>query len=325
MPAGIEQYDSMFSVREMPWHKLGVVLDDYPQSIEEALLASGLEWRVDQSPIYIPVNEPDASFTPVEDFVANIRADTKQVLGIVGSDYQVVQNAEAFAFLDTLIQSDLHFETAGSLHNGRRVWVLARKPDHIEVGGDDVATYIYVANSHDGSLSVTAAVTPIRIVCANTLGFALRKSERDASRTFKFKHMGNLDLRFEEAREVLNLTLNYEQAFKDLGDKLAQERMTTPAFERVAKSLVGLPDEALGDRAVANREEAADAMTQIFKGQGEDGDTTGNSPQTKWAAVNAIGEYADWNRRVTKRTNQMARSFEDTSLKQRGLELVLAE
>ncbi len=105
---------------------------------------------------------------------ANLREDTGGVLGIVSDEYEVVDNRDAFRFLDVLIGSELHFETAGSLWGGRRVWCLARLPEHVELGGDRSATYIYVANSHDGSMAVTAAVTPIRIVCANTLGVALR-------------------------------------------------------------------------------------------------------------------------------------------------------
>jgi hypothetical protein len=110
------------------------------------------------------------------------------VLGIVSDEYEVVDHRDAFRFLDALIGSDLHFETAGSLWGGRRVWCLARLPEYIELGGDPSATYLYVANSHDGSMAVTAAATPIRIVCANTLGTALRQAERGASaqRTFRF-------------------------------------------------------------------------------------------------------------------------------------------
>ena len=80
------------------------------------------------------------------------------MLGIVSDEYEVVDNRDAFRFLDALIGSELHFETAGSLWGGRRVWVLARLPEYVELGGDPSATYIYVANSHDGSMAVTAAV-----------------------------------------------------------------------------------------------------------------------------------------------------------------------
>jgi Domain of unknown function (DUF932) len=105
---------------------------------------------------------------------------------IVSDEYEVVDNRDAFRFVDALIGSELHFETAGSPWGGWRVWVLARLPEFIELGGDQSTTYVYVVNSHNGSMAVTAAATPIRIVCANTLGAALRESEDGAraERTF---------------------------------------------------------------------------------------------------------------------------------------------
>lgn len=341
MAHGIMQHDSMFSVREMPWHGLGSILEEAPSGIDDALEKSGLGWEVAQRPLYVagpatyqPSLPPGSTGTYVPElesrlkladgFKANVREDTGDVLGIVSDDYSVVQNRDAFRFLDTLIGSELHFETAGSLFNGKRAWVLARLPEFVEVGGDQVATYIYVANSHDGSLAVTAAVSPIRIVCANTLGMALRRADRDAARTFKFRHVGDLQEKFEEARTVLDLTVNYEAQFKALGDKLATEHFSAGQMGAVARKLVEADEPGLGDRALKNRQKAADSILGIFHGNGPGGDTSGNAPYTKWCAINAIGEFADWGRRYTKRTDQVQRSFEDADLKTRGLELVLA-
>lgn len=355
MAHGITATDSMFSVRQMPWHGLGAVLDEYPESIEDALEKAGLEWGVTQGDVLV-VKTPERQYpcevcegtgegrghqvkcfacsgvgvrtAPAEivsasEFKANVREDTGDVLGIVSNDYKVVPNKDAFKFLDALIGSDLHFETAGSLQGGRKAWVLARLPEFVEVGGDQVGNYLYVANSHDGSMAVTAAVTPVRVVCANTLGAALRRSD-GSPRTFKFRHTGDLSLKFDEARKVMDIAVNYADRFKELGDRLARESITAGKFdEKVVKPLLGLdkPDE-LGQRAVTNRENAREIILGTFGGHGIDGDTRGNSPNTKWTAWNAIGEYADHARRVTKRTNQVARSFEDTSLKDRGLALV---
>ena len=191
MSHGLTNNDSMFSVREMPWHGLGVVLDQYPRSIDEALEKAGLGWKVTHGDVLV-VKHPEwtddfgtkhpAELIPAKGFKANLREDTGEVLGIVSDEYEVVDNRDAFRFLDALIGSELHFETAGSLWGGRRVWCLARLPEYVELGGDLSATYIYVANSHDGSMAVTAAVTPIRIVCANTLGAALRQAEHGVER-----------------------------------------------------------------------------------------------------------------------------------------------
>jgi phage/plasmid-like protein (TIGR03299 family) len=334
MSHGITSNDSMFSVREMPWHGLGVVLDEYPRSIDDALDKAGLGWRVTRGDVLVVKRHEwiddfgtrhPAELIPAKGFKANLREDTGEVLGIVSDEYEVVDNRDAFRFLDALIGSELHFETAGSLWGGRRVWVLARLPEYVELGGDLSATYIYVANSHDGSMAVTAAATPIRIVCANTLGLALRQAEHgaNAQRTFRFRHTGNLQTKFAEARKVLGMTIDYEKQFKALADRLALKPISERALERRVLRHLWVIDEDAGKRARANRERAIEQVLTIFRGRGTAGDTTGNSPGSKWVAFNAIAEHLDYGRRYTTRTNQVQRSFEDTTIKQRALELVM--
>ncbi len=337
MSHGITETASMFSVnsrRPPPWHGLGVVLDEYPKSIDEALEKAELGWKVAHRDVLV-VKRPEwtahfgvrhePELIPAKGFKANIREDTDDVLGTVSDKYEVVENADAFRFLDALISSDMHFETAGSLWGGRRVWVLARLPEFVELGGDLSATYAYVANSHDGSMAVTAAVTPIRIVCANTLGAALRQGEHGvaAQRTFRFRHMGNLQAKFAEARQVLGMTINYQKQFKELADRMAREPIAEWALERRVLRHLWTIDEDMGKVARANRERTIEHVLAIFRGRGIAGDTTGNSPLTKWVAFNAVAEHLDFGRRYTSRTNQVQRSFEDTSTKQRALELVL--
>jgi phage/plasmid-like protein (TIGR03299 family) len=335
MSHGITTKDHMFSVRRVPWHGLGVVLDEYPKSIDEALDRAGLGWTVTHGDVLV-VKAPEwtddfgttqpAELVLANGFKANLREDTGEVLGIVSDEYEVVSNREAFKFLDALIGSELHFETAGSLWGGRRVWMLARLPEYVELGGDLSASYIYVANSHDGSMAVTAAVTPIRIVCANTLGAALRQAEHgaNAQRMFRFRHTGNLQAKFGEARQVLGMTINYEKQFKELADRLALEPIRARTLERNVLRHLWVIDESMGRRARANRERTIENVLSIFRGRGVAGDTTGNSPGTKWTAFNAIAEHLDYGRRYTTRTNQVQRSFEDSTLKQRALDLVVA-
>jgi phage/plasmid-like protein (TIGR03299 family) len=107
-----------------------------------------------------------------------------------------VQNEEAFQFVDQLLGSQLHFETAGSLHGGRRVWVLATLPEHMEVGGDPVRPYVLLMNSHDGSTAVIAATTPVRVVCQNTLNWGLQR----ACQKFSIRHTEQIGRRVHEAR-----------------------------------------------------------------------------------------------------------------------------
>jgi len=342
MAHGIKEADSMFSVRSMPWHGLGVVLDDYPKSIDEALEKAELTWAVNQGDVFVAlppqegmpgifVPQMESNLVQAANWRANIREDTSEVLGIVSNDYKVVPNRDAFLWLDALLGGEIEIETAGSLGNGRRVWVLAKIPELVEIGGDEIARYVYCANSHDGSMAVTAAATDVRIVCANTLGWALSKSE-NSPRTYKFRHTGDMAEKLGEARKVMDITLNWNAAMKKLGDELAREAMSPDRFDKkVVRPLIGFTEAQEAEMrdadrkiAIRNREDNRELLNALFNGTAPDGDTTGNSPGTKWVAANAVAEFADHFRRVTKRTDQVQRSFEDQNLKQKGLDLVLA-
>ncbi|MGA2165592.1 MAG: DUF932 domain-containing protein [Solirubrobacteraceae bacterium] len=228
-----------------------------------------------------------------------------------------MQNDEAFAFVDQLLGSDIHFETAGSLHGGRRVWVLATLPDHVEVGGDPVRPYVLLMNSHDGSTAVIAATTPIRVVCQNTLNWGLR----DARQKFSIRHTEAVTQRVHEARRVLDLSINYYEQFKRYGDKLALQHCTERQLRRVLDEFYpnGAGDSA-SSRTRRSRQQTKDRIAELFLR----GDTRGNAPGSKWAAVNAIVEYGDWIRPLRSNGQRFARALDDGPEKTRALQLVAA-
>ena len=200
----------MFSVREVPWHGLGAVLERTPATIAEAIEASGLGSRVEREPIAVDRGDaasPDSIWDPrceeIPGYYATVRQETRQVLGIVGECYRIVQNTEAFEFVDQLLGSSLHFETAGSLNGGRRVWVLATLPEHVIVGGDPVRPYVLLMNSHDGSTAVIATTTPVRVVCQNTLNWGLSR----ARQRFSIRHTEQINRRVHEAQLIDPLAL----------------------------------------------------------------------------------------------------------------------
>ena len=314
MAHGLTDKDSMFSVREKPWHGLGVVLKKRPKSIEEAVSAAGLDWDVIQRPVKVTVpvvgSKTKTQTKTLEDYFVNLRADTMDPLGVVTERYTPVQNIEAFNFLASIFNSEMHFETAGSLMSGRRVWVLMKLPETVEIGGDAIGPYSFISNSHDGKSSVVTAVTPVRIVCNNTLTAALHRAKGlDAQRTYTIRHLGNMEQKLAEAREVLQVTVKYYDQFKVLGDALAQvkanDRKVTAYLERL------FPTEGLGDRAAENREEARAVVASLFRGEGSSGDTTGNAPGTYWTLYNAATEYADHFREERKSGGRFQRSLDD--------------
>lgn len=323
MPAGLTITDSMFSVREVPWHGLGAVLEHPPRTIAEAIEASGLGWRVEREPIAVDrgdVAMADSIWDPrceaISGWWANVRQDTRQVLGIVGDRYRIVQNHEAFRFIDQLLGTSMHFETAGSLNEGRRVWVLARLPEHITVGGDPVRPYVLLMNSHDGSSALIVASTPIRVVCQNTLAWGLQR----ALQRYPIRHTEKVREHVHQARRVLELSIDYYGQFKVLGDRLASEQITEHCLQRVLEELYPSGTADVSDRTRRSREQTKERIVELFL----HGDTQGNAPGSKWAAVNAIVEYGDWVRPIRRDGDRFARAIDDQAGKTRTLELIAA-
>ena len=168
MSANVE---SMFYVRETPWHGLGTKVNEAPTS-KDALIYAGLDWKVVQNNVYTQ----DGSL--ISGYKANIRSTDRSVLGIVSDRYKIVQNQDAFQFTDDLLGEGVTYETAGSLQGGRKVWMLARMPHRYIISGDEIEPYLVVMNSHDGSSGIKVAMTPIRVVCQNTLNLALGSAKR---------------------------------------------------------------------------------------------------------------------------------------------------
>lgn len=322
MPAGLKENDTMFSVRETPWHGLGAVLKKHPKTVEQAVKLAGLDWTVTQEPVYIKDGRKSIE---VPGYFVNFREDTREPLGIVTSRYQPVQNIDAFSFLGSIFGSEMHFETAGSLMNGRRVWVLMKLPSWVEVGGDQIGQYAFVSNSHDGKSSVLVALTPIRIVCQNTEGAAVRLAKgANAQRTYQLRHTGNMSMKIAEARNVMQVTINYYEQFKEVGDRLALAKVGSKKAESFVKALLPT-DQGMKERAARNRQEARDAVLSIFKGESPHPETVGNAPGTMWCLYNAAVEYADWYRGERKEGGRFQRALDDPDgFKKNAWELALA-
>ncbi len=195
MSANVE---TMFYVREKPWHGLGTRIEEAPTSTD-ALVYAGLDWEVMQEDVYTE----GGSLIP--GYKVNLRSTDAATLGIVSDRYKVVQNEDAFQFTDDLLGEGVTYETAGALQGGRKVWMLARMPHRYIIAGDEIAPYMVVMNSHDGSSGIKVAMTPIRVVCQNTLNLALNS----AKRIWTTKHTENVMLRVLEARETLLLAEKY--------------------------------------------------------------------------------------------------------------------
>ena len=228
MAANVER---MFYVRETPWHGLGTKVMEAPAS-EEALKIAGLDWKVLQEPIYTMGKEK------IEGFKVNVRDTDRRVLGVVSDRYKIVQNQEAFSFTDELLGEGVRYETAGSLQNGRKVWLLARMPHEYIISGERITPYLVFFNSHDGSGAIKAALTPIRVVCQNTLNLALST----AKRSWSMIHTGNIQGKIQEARDALFLAEKYMDSLGKEFESLRKKKLSDKQVQEYIEILLPIED-----------------------------------------------------------------------------------
>jgi phage/plasmid-like protein (TIGR03299 family) len=243
---------SFMSVKEKAWHKLGQVVDRYPTS-SEAIQYAGLDYIVEKRPLYTfdtqnYLSKPDEGIiipeVEVPNYFATIRADTEQVLGVVGNDYQIVQNRDAFSFFDAIVGGGegILYETAGALGNGERIFITAKLPGYIKVGKDDlIEKYLFLTTSHDGYGSITAAFTPVRIVCNNTLHAALDNS----TNCVKIRHTQSAQERLKQAHQVMGISGILSDELDSIFNRWAKVRITDKDMLRLIQHAMAPTKEVL--------------------------------------------------------------------------------
>lgn len=309
MAANVE---TMFYTREKPWHGLGTMVAEAPNS-KDALRLAGLNWKVLQKPVYTENEEL------VQGYKANVRDTDRKVLGVVTDRYKVIQNEEAFAFTDTLLGEGVRYETAGSLQEGRRVWMLARMPREFIIGGERISPYMVFSNTHDGSGAVKTALTPIRVVCNNTLNLALRT----AKRSWSMIHTGDISGKIEEAKNTLLLADEYMTALGQEFENLRKIKLSEKQVLDYIKILLPMEENysLLQKRGVEKLR--ADMKMRYF--DAPDLKDVGNNG---YRFVNAVSDFATHStpRRKTAnyKENIFARTADGNPMIDRAYQLVKA-
>lgn len=243
--------ENLFYVRETPWHGQGIRVEEAPTSADAIRLA-GLDWRVEQRPLFLEDG------TKIEGNFANVRSSDNKPLGIVGNKYKIVQNSDAFEFTDALLGEGVRYETAGSLKDGKVIWLLAKMPETVEILGDKVEPYMVFTNTHDGSGAVRVCMTPIRVVCNNTLNMALNR----AKRVWSARHTGSITNRLDDARETLQFAKQYMDATKETFEELHKIKIDEFTLYRIMNNLIPITED-MTDRQKDNQKEIRDDI--IFR------------------------------------------------------------
>lgn len=274
--------ETMFSAgRQKPWHyaetsEVTKLIQEAPTS-KDALRYAGLDWEVLQTPVYME------NGIVIPNYKANVRSVDNACLGIVSDRYQIVQNTEAFEFTDAIVGETengvVTYETAGSLCGGRKIWLLAKMPVQ-KVLDDDVEPYMFFSNSHDGSGAIKVGMTPIRIVCNNTLNMALAS----AKRSWSTKHVGDMQSKLEEAKLCLSMADQYMQNLDIEADRLANAKLYKEQIDEILDEMFPINDNDT-DRKKQNVQSVKDNfyvayfMPDILK-----------FGESAWRAVNAMSD-----------------------------------
>ena len=305
MPHAVE---TMFSANVPAWHQLGVVTKGALTSAE-AIEKAGLDWTVSLNPIFVGGIDAGGEVyeKEVPNFFATMRDTDNSVLGVVGNRYTPIQNIECFDFMDTVVDdSDAMYETAGSLHNGRIVWMLLNLNKSVQVDEDVTHNYLLLTNSHDGSSSLKGLTTPIRVVCANTLRMALG----DMRNSFSFRHTKNLQGKVAQARSILTQSYNYVDAFQLEMEKLLDTEVTNDRFKEIMDTVLPIPEPT---------QENIKAVTRITNQRGEISSLF-NRPEfetqknTAWALINATSNYEQWKSSIRGKSSRSEKLAQKTLL-----------
>lgn len=276
MAANVE---TMMYVREKPWHGLGTRVEEAPTSAD-ALRLAGLDWTVDRHDVHLPTG------AVIPNYKANVRSSDGSVLGVVSDQYKIVQNVDAFAFTDALIGGDVpvRYDTAGSLRGGRKIWLLAKLPD-TEIVGDKTEPYLCFSNTHDGSGAIRVCMTPVRVVCNNTLNIALN----GAKRSWSVRHTGDIQAKLHEARMCLDMANKYMDRLGEYADQMANKSVTDEQIAKILDEMFPVSEES-SDREKKNAEKARTEYMicyfapDIAKFRG-----------TAWGALNAMSDMVGHN------------------------------
>ena len=270
------EIETMFYTREKPWHGLGVRVENALSS-QDALVAAGLDWDVEQRKIYTEDGYA------ISGYFANVRSSDHHALGVVTKRYKIVQNHEAFAFTDALLGKGVRYETAGSLKGGRKTWILARLPKQYRLAEDVTIPYLVFSNSHDGSAAIKVAMTPVRVVCNNTLNLALD----NADRIWSANHTGDIDSKLEDARMTLFMAENYMNELAEESTRLSRKKVSDAEVEEYIKML--LP---IATNATETMEQNVKKMREDLKMRYYSAPDLQNIGKSQYRFINAVSDFA---------------------------------
>lgn len=290
------------------WHGLGTVLTEKMDSYQ-ALTLGGLDYEVVKVPSFI---EFEGRIETGE--FSTLRTDTKQVLGNIGKQYTILQNKDAFSFFDAIIDRDeAIYESAGALGKGERIFLTAKLPEYIRIGKDDlIEMFVVLTNSHDGRTPAQAIITPVRVVCQNTLVAALQQAKDRVI----LRHTLNLPDKLAEAYKVLNLASRLTEEMSGIFKQIQGVKISDAQAEKILSSFLGAEGEKISTR---KENQLSELFNYYHTGLGQE-----RIVGTGWGIYNAMTGYLDHVKTYKNESTKMGYILSGDS-NRKALQLVLAE
>lgn len=253
-------------------------------NIEDAIKLAGLDWTVSKRQVgfFNAGNNPDEDdFLPIPEQYAVMRDTDDRFFGFVGDRYKPLQNTEVFSFVDELMGNGVRIETAGMFYNGR-IWVQGRTQDSKIIMGDKIDPYVVFTTSHDGKHGINGCITPIRVICQNTLNAAFKKADR----VWRITHNGDLQAKITEARKTLLHIDAYMDEMENFAETSQQVKISDDAIHGFIKKAFPM-EEKDTDRKKANVLEARESFLYVLNEKEDLQKFRG----TGWGLINAVADF----------------------------------
>lgn len=303
----IDNQASFFSVKEKAWHGLGNIIENCP-NLQEAIKLSKTDFEVEKQPLFL------GNGKEVPNKFANVRTDNGAVVGVVGKAYQIVQNKTAFSYFDFL-QDEACFETGGVLGNGNIVFLSCKLPHHFSIAGDTIENYIVLTTSHDGTLSLMALVTPVRVVCNNTLNAALRKT----TNKYKVRHTESAEAKIKSAHKLMGIVNNLNTEMENVFTKMQQTKISDANVQKLIQQVMAPKFEIGGNKDLPKRtDNIISSIYEYYNGH----ETQQNIKGSLWGVYNA---FTGFNQNNDSRSNEskMTSVIHGNKIEQTAFDLML--
>lgn len=294
----------MATIRTATWSKVGKSVEQC-KDMEQVLRASGLDYTVEKRPVFMNNGMGfNTATVQIPNRFVTVRTSDNHPYDVVSDKFEIIQNREAFDFVNYM-GDELTFEKAGETASGM-VYIIGKLPE-VSILGDAFTPYVLFRNGFNGKTKITAAISPLRIVCQNQFNFAFK----NAQNAITIRHVRNAEAKLEEARETLKLCADYMEQLNLMAEQFAAMKISGDRMERIVKYLFPIPEDT--DINPFKRKNLEDQRAAFLAAHEQEDNR--NFRGTAWGLVNAYTDFITHKEPAGKRADRFEGKFVNTTFK----------